>query len=92
MRNENSSINRRDISIIHLSDIHFKKEKNSILEKEVKLFDSIKNECSNCKYIFIVITGDIAFSGLKEEFDIAKKFFMNLERKIKTEIARKIER
>lgn len=68
--------------IIHLSDIHFKKEKNSILEKEEQLFNVIRNSTKEFSKIFLIVSGDSAFSGLDEEYNIAKLFLENLKRKI----------
>ena len=62
--------------IIQFSDIHFKSDKNSLLDKRQKLFDALKNEI-NSKTI-LLISGDTAFSGKVEEFDIAKAFYTQL--------------
>ena len=70
------------ISILQLSDIHFKSSNNSILEKIDKIFHAIKNEVDNSNYLFITFTGDIAFSGKKEEYLIAESFLENLTSKI----------
>lgn len=70
------------ISILQLSDIHFKSSNNSILEKIDKIFHAIKNEVDNSNYLFITFTGDIAFSGKKEEYLIAESFLKNLTSKI----------
>ncbi len=67
------------ITILQLSDIHFKKENNSILEKKEKLFNAIKNEIDNSKYLFVVFTGDIAFSGQAYEYHEAELFIENLK-------------
>lgn len=71
------------IVIVQLSDIHFSRKRNSILEKEEKLFDSIKNECCGVENVFILVTGDIAYSGKREEYEIAKRFFDSLIDKLK---------
>jgi len=47
-----------------------------------KIFDAIKNEIDNSSHLFIVFTGDIAFSGQKSEYDEAKKFIDILVTKI----------
>ncbi len=72
------------ISILHLSDIHFKEKDNSVENKKTELFNAIKNEITEYKHLFIVITGDIAYSGKKEEYDVAKQFLEDLEREIKS--------
>lgn len=67
-----------NISILQLSDIHFQKD-NNIFEKREKIFDAIKNEIDNSKYLFIVFTGDIAFSGQLCEYHEAELFIENLK-------------
>ncbi|MDD2657303.1 MAG: metallophosphoesterase [Candidatus Pacebacteria bacterium] len=66
------------ISILQLSDIHFVKSNNTILNKINSIYDAIKNEIDNSEYLFIVFTGDIAFSGQRLEYDEAESFINNL--------------
>lgn len=68
--------------IIQFSDIHFKTIHNAILEKRNQLFDALKNEI-NSKTI-LLISGDTAFSGKIEEFEIAIKFYSQLISDLKT--------
>ena len=74
------------IGIIHLSDIHFQEDEkqNSILEKQENIFDSIKNNILDFDKIFIAISGDIAFSGKKEEYNIARNFLNIIKNKIES--------
>ena len=66
------------ISILHLSDIHFKNGHNVLLNRTEKLFDTIKNEVKGKDAFFIITSGDIAFSGSIEEYNIARKFYLEL--------------
>jgi predicted MPP superfamily phosphohydrolase len=66
------------ISILHLSDIHFKNGHNIILNRKEKLFDAIKNELKGKDALFILTSGDIAFSGKNEEYAIATNFYLDL--------------
>jgi 3',5'-cyclic AMP phosphodiesterase CpdA len=71
------------VSILHLSDIHFKKKdkeelknyredaQNSMVEKIMEHL--AKNKL---KLDFVAVTGDIAFSG--KEYDEALRFFKKL--------------
>ncbi|WP_067178177.1 metallophosphoesterase [Sulfurospirillum sp. UCH001] len=70
------------LAILHLSDAHIKKEKtnNSLFEKEEAIFNAIKNEITHCSNLFIVFTGDIAFTGHKDEYTIANIFFHNISK------------
>lgn len=62
--------------IIQFSDIHFKSDHNSLSDKQQKLFDALKNEIKS--KTILLISGDTAFSGKVEEFEIAKIFYTNL--------------
>lgn len=78
------------ISILHLSDLHFKAENNSIFEKQNQFFDAIKNNLNISKYLFILITGDIANIGIENEYIEFKKFIKNFEEKISSYYSNKI--
>ncbi len=75
-----------NITILHLSDIHFrwkKDEADKTLRKDVrsKMIDTIKAHMAENKIHpdFVVVTGDIAFSGKGKEYDEAKGFFNHLK-------------
>ena len=72
------------ISILHLSDLHFKIGQNSFLDKITNLTDSIKNKMFNTKTLFILISGDLAYSGKKEEYILVKKMLDIVERNLKS--------
>lgn len=67
------------ISILHLSDIHLKTTNNHIIGKRDKIFDAFKNDMFDSKHLFITITGDIAFSGLPEEYEHAESLLNYLK-------------
>jgi formylglycine-generating enzyme required for sulfatase activity/predicted MPP superfamily phosphohydrolase/energy-coupling factor transporter ATP-binding protein EcfA2 len=74
-----------EITILHLSDIHFKKkidEENKTFRQDVqkKLIDIVKTHTKKNDYPnFVTVTGDIAFSGKKHEYDEAWEFFEKLK-------------
>ena len=75
------------IEILHLSDIHFKKDKddeNKTYREDVraKMLAKIKEHIdkNNLDLDFVAVTGDIAFSG--KEYDEAKRFFEDLKSKL----------
>lgn len=77
----------------HLSDIHFRVDKkNSLLDKRKRLSEAIRSSIqitsnSNSENrIFFVITGDIAYSGKSEEYDIALDLMIEIEEEIKKEL------
>ena len=69
------------MQIIHFSDIHFKKDENPLIDKSTKLFDVIKNELSEDS--ILLVSGDSAFSGTKEEFEISYNFLSDLINKLR---------
>jgi len=70
------------ISILHLSDIHIKDTNDHIFIKKTKIFDAIKNELLSLSHLFIVISGDITYSGCNEEYDAASKLIGYLNEEI----------
>ena len=75
-----------EISILHLSDIHFKRDKdddNKIFRGDVqdKLLKTIERHLRDKPALdFIIVTGDIAFSGKKREYEEAEAFFDRLKK------------
>ena len=70
------------ISIVHISDLHFvDKKENHILNFVDEIVAAI---CSRqySENIFIIVTGDIANSGLDIEYNIANDFFENIQNKL----------
>ncbi|UCH93340.1 MAG: metallophosphoesterase, partial [Candidatus Aminicenantes bacterium] len=78
-----------EITILHLSDIHFRKKKSKNKDDENKLFrqdvqqkiiDTVSRHLKeNTAPEVVAVTGDIAFSGKKLEYDDALKFFEKLK-------------
>lgn len=73
-----------EITFIHLSDIHFRKTSGSSTDIDEDLRNAIltdiqynaKKRLKNIKGV--LVGGDIAFAGKREEYDIAKKFLGTL--------------
>ena len=68
--------------IIHVSDIHFNGNNNSFLEKADKFFDVFKNDCFSYDLIFLIFTGDIAYSGKQDEYLQAVEFIDKIKEKV----------
>ena len=70
------------VLILHLSDIHFADSDNLIaarLQKIVAALRSFEDKFDTC---LILVSGDIAFSGKRSEYDVASKFFGNLKAEV----------
>ena len=63
------------ISLIHLSDIHFKTDDDIILDRINKMPNILNDLKLLSDYIFFVVSGDIVFSGDSSQFKIAKECF-----------------
>lgn len=64
--------------LLHLSDIHIKDDKNPALNRYKEIGSTVISIAPEVSVIFIVITGDIAYSGIKEEYILATAFINNL--------------
>ncbi len=75
-----------EITILHLSDIHFRRKdkeplKTSPQDVRAKMLAAIRAHLDKEKTApdFVAVTGDIAFSGKKEEYEEAGEFFKELK-------------
>jgi len=60
------------IKILHLSDLHANiKEKDEIRRRIKTLLNDVESECRGTDVV--VFTGDVAFSGQSEEYELAKE-------------------
>lgn len=67
------------IAILHLSDMHIDSDNYQWLMKKTRqIVSAVWNDFSECGKIIIVVSGDIAYSGKKEQYDYAKDFFKAL--------------
>jgi len=62
------------ILLVHLSDMHFKSDNNSILLRKKKIVEAVQNLAAEANEIFIAFSGDIAFSGKQNEYENAIVF------------------
>jgi len=77
--------------LIHLSDIHLKSSGNSISSKVEELIRSIQNYALVNDYLFLLLTGDIAYSGLDIEYTQAKIILERIRKHIEHYTNKKIE-
>ena len=77
-----------EINILHLSDIHFKRDKhddNPTFRRDVqnKMVAAIRDHLKDhAPPDFVAVTGDIAFSGKNPEYDEALIFFEDLKKSL----------
>ncbi len=67
-----------NLSIVHFSDIHIKGNEDTVFSR----IDKLKMACASALpgngFVVIVISGDIAYSGKKEQYDLAQKMFVDI--------------
>lgn len=69
------------IAILHLSDMHIDSDNYQWLTKKTgQIVSAVWNDFYECGKIIIVVSGDIANSGGKEQYNYAKDFFKVLLR------------
>lgn len=67
------------VAILHLSDIHIKRDNSQwLLKKAEQIVSVVWNDFTGCGKIIIVVSGDIANTGTEEEYGYAKIFFREL--------------
>ena len=78
-------------AILHLSDFHLKKENSSwIIDRAHQVANAVKLSLTDCKRIYVVVSGDIANSGLVEEYEFAETFFSRLKSSLLSNITGEI--
>ena len=75
------------VLILHLSDIHIRNESDPILLHARQVAACTFSALPSVSHAFIVVSGDIAFSGLKEQYDLASLFFSEIRNHIESEKA-----
>lgn len=70
------------IAFLHIGDFHFINKKGLNLFQIDKIVDAL-NTIPEFEYVIIVISGDIAYSGLREQYKIAWQFVGRIISKIK---------
>lgn len=64
--------------LLHLSDIHLKSNQNSIIQRVEEIAVTLFEVLPDARALFIVVTGDIAYSGKSEEYYHARQFLTNI--------------
>jgi hypothetical protein len=71
--------------LLHLSDIHVRRASDWILDKAEEIGACLFAYLPSASAVFVVVSGDIAWSGKKAEYDAAEVLFRNIEKVIKAE-------
>lgn len=68
------------IVVIHLSDIHITQDSNPHIDNVDTICEAIQNYTKGVDDAFIVLTGDIAYSGKPLEYEIAKDYLSKIQK------------
>lgn len=71
--------------ILHLSDIHIKTAKDPILQRGPAIAAATFASLPSAAHVFIVCSGDIAYSGTADEYQAASGLFAAIEEAIRNE-------
>ncbi|MFA5157557.1 MAG: metallophosphoesterase [Candidatus Omnitrophota bacterium] len=77
--------------LLHLSDLHFKEGFNQVLARKEKIFDSFKNIAKDCDSVYMIATGDLAYSGLSIEYEKVHELFDFLKERSKEYLDKELE-
>lgn len=73
------------ICIIHLSDIHIKNETDTILTRVDDISKACASVIKNNSDVVIAISGDIAFSGLSSQYELANTLITRISEYLETQ-------
>lgn len=73
------------VLILHLSDIHIKGKEDVILAHAEEIASSVYSDLPDTSTLFILISGDIAYSGKTEEYEVSKDFLIKIKTRITQE-------
>lgn len=69
--------------LLHLSDIHFRQNKpNWVADKAALIAACTYSSLPDATAVFVVVSGDIAFSGMADEYLIARQFLDALKSEV----------
>ncbi len=71
------------VQIVHLSDIHFRKAGNPVVQVLDQLVQAVNSADPSASLILVVVSGDIAQSGQPAEYRVALQFFGDFNQRLK---------
>lgn len=82
------------VAIIHLSDIHFRdgaRPRPVVAKREGISKAAITYIPEGCDAIFLVISGDISFSGTVQQYEIAREFIGQIQAEVQTRLRKSVQ-
>src|SRR2546430_11605965 len=75
-----------NLLLLHLSDIHFKSAKDAVLRRGDAIVDAVRNLDYDIDLAVVAVTGDVAFSGLSDQYNTAAAFLGRIVERLKIEL------
>jgi 3',5'-cyclic AMP phosphodiesterase CpdA len=73
------------VLILHLSDIHIRGDKDPILKQGDRIAACTFAALPEATAVFVAVTGDIAYSGDRTQYETARGLFESIRKGIQTE-------
>jgi hypothetical protein len=73
------------ITALHLSDIHIADAEDPVLAKAEDIASCMYPHLVDAEHAFIILSGDIAFSGQETQYDLAREFLAKIKEVISKE-------
>jgi predicted MPP superfamily phosphohydrolase len=70
-------------AIVHFSDIHLRRSGNPVIESIDQLVNAVNSVDAAVSFFLVVVSGDIANTGLGTEYQAALRFFREFESKLR---------
>lgn len=77
--------------IAHLTDIHVADALDPVLARGDAIAAAIGSQASECELVVLAITGDIAFSGLRDQYQLAIPFLRQIRSKLEEDYRLRVE-
>jgi hypothetical protein len=71
--------------VLHLSDIHIRSKNDWIVSKAEEIAASVFVALPTASVVFIVVSGDVAWSGTPDQYEAAELLFLDVRRRIQEE-------
>ncbi|MEZ5325731.1 MAG: metallophosphoesterase [Verrucomicrobiales bacterium] len=72
-----------EILLVQLSDIHLTKSNNIVMERIADIGRVLRSAMKEYKACFVVISGDLAYSGKKSEYEVGFDLIANIDQAIR---------
>ena len=76
------------LMLIHLSDIHIVSDEDAITNRYSQIVNAVRNLDYSLDMCVVVVTGDVAFSGIDEQYLIAWEFLDSVKKQLSEHLSK----